>query len=162
MNKINWIELNWTEYRPHIFLVCSTLSQLLFQRCLVCSISFSHGRVLTLDSRALWIVALLGAMTRMLQHTHTHTHTHTYIYIYIFIPLIQSLQQLHLNMKYINISINIRQHKTPRRKLSHNRRVKQNQKKHINRTKPGHHSQWNNYMHKAYSNDIWNISKLEL
>jgi len=24
---------------------------------------------------------------------------------------------------------------------------------------PGYHSQWNNYMHKAYSNDIWNISK---
>ena len=25
---------------------------------------------------------------------------------------------------------------------------------------PGHHSQWNNYMHKAYSNEICNISKL--
>ena len=63
-----------------------------------------------------------------------------------------------------NMSINIRQHKTHRKIHSHDKTVKQNKTNTLTGVNqsitPGHHSQWNNYMHKAYSNYIWNISKL--
>jgi len=57
-----------------------------------------------------------------------------------------------------SLSINIRQHKTHRKTHSQDETVKQNKTNtftgvHQSIT-PGHHSQWNSYMHKSYSNDI--------
>jgi hypothetical protein len=49
---------------------------------------------------------------------------------------------------------------------SQDKRVKQNKKQTktftgvIQCVTSGHHAQWNNYMHKAYSNDIENTSKV--
>jgi len=56
------------------------------------------------------------------------------------------------------MSINIRQHKTHRKIHSQDKTVKQNKTitlTGVNQSiTPGHHSQWSNYMHKAYSDDI--------
>jgi len=78
-----------------------------------------------------------------------------YIHTYIFIPLIQSLHQLHLNLGHVN------KHKTTQGTLkihSQGKMVKQNKINiftGVNQSiTPDHHTQWNNYRHKAYSNDI--------
>jgi len=56
------------------------------------------------------------------------------------------------------MSINIRQHKTHGKIHLLDKTVKQNKRNTFTRVNqsitPSHHSQWNNYMHKAYSNDI--------
>jgi len=59
--------------------------------------------------------------------------------------------------------INIKQHKTHKKIHSQDKTVTQNKTKQnktytftaVNQSiTPGHHSQWNNYLQKAYSNDI--------
>jgi len=56
------------------------------------------------------------------------------------------------------MSVNIRQHKTHRIILSQDKTVKQkrtNTFTGVNQSiTRGQHSQWNNYIHKAFSNDI--------
>jgi len=56
------------------------------------------------------------------------------------------------------MSINIRQHKTHRKIDSQEKTEKQNKTNTstaVNQSvTPGHHSQWNSYMPKAYSNDF--------
>ena len=56
------------------------------------------------------------------------------------------------------MSIKIRQNKTHRKIQSQDKMVKQNKTNTFTGVNqiitPGHHLQWNNYMHKAYSNDI--------
>jgi len=54
--------------------------------------------------------------------------------------------------------INVRQHKTHRKIHAHDKTVKQNKTNTftgVNQSiTPGHPSQWNSYLHKAYSNVI--------
>jgi hypothetical protein len=56
------------------------------------------------------------------------------------------------------MSITIRQHNTHRKIDLQDNTVKQNKTNTFTGVNqgitPGHHSQWNNYMHKDYSNDI--------
>ena len=104
-------------------------------------------------------------------HTHTHKSAQTplcevrirqvlarriyeYIHTYIFIPQIQSPHQLHLNMKHVN------KHQTTQhtwKKHLKDKRVQQQKNTFtgVNQSiTPVHHAQWNNFMHKTYSNDI--------
>jgi len=56
------------------------------------------------------------------------------------------------------MSINIRQHKTYRKIRSQDKTIKQNKTNTFTAVNqsitPGDRSQWNSYMHKAYSSDI--------
>jgi len=56
------------------------------------------------------------------------------------------------------MSIKIKQHKTHKKIHSQDKEGKQNKTNTFSgenqNITPGHHLQWNNYMHKAYSNDI--------